>query len=413
MHIKNLLLIFFIFSFSLQSIANPVQWENQYRKSIRSKIYQCNVYFAPADIQVKNNLYISDDNSGVVLLEDFPIAEQKVQFKKTLKQSIKTALLQEGEELLRDGVLYITGIEYKNKKQILLWSQESLKELSLEQSNIKIQILEFSKNQVLENIKKYQFLPAMQNMLEQLQDFLPSKHKDYQRPLLSEFKTKMGTTAMIEASLISFLFTSLPPADAIATATIHISLLTTFIILNRSISNWVLRSKSALETFLKASLTSLPFVSNFNIFGNFSKILKSYQEKGIDYLWAQFPNEILQFAQTQSFTILLQTWFYQSFYFKGTQAWSWKQNDPIYAKHSRSFVTLIEVPILSLDAVSLAMAGANHYPLFQMGNFSANLGHMSLMALIAAGYLVQKNHKLLDKAFSIYLKWALSRNAKI
>ncbi len=388
---KSVKLLICVF-LSISIIANA-KYDLSNKVAFRQNLNSCNLYFSPIDFSYKNKL-LHNDQSAFLLgaINQHNWKEKVIEFLDFQKNNHPKSLY--------NSIFYITGFSYKETKDLEMEINSYIKETEYARYQISFKFLKISKYTFIDSLRKLKFEEA----LFSLRDFLPSKSKDYQRFYANELMAKLASLAMIEAGLFTYIFTSYPSKEAIATASVHASLLLTMSILNRSISNWILRSKTKFEQFFKSSLLSLPYILNFNISSQLSHIQKLYEQNGLNYILEKFPDQVLIFMQTQSLSAVLQTLFYQTFYYNGTQAWSTKISDPYLAQKSRTFISFIEMPILALDAVALAHAGANVYPLADLGFIHLNLGHIELASLIAFGFIVQKNEKALDKAFEIYLK---------
>jgi hypothetical protein len=137
----------------------------------------------------------------------------------------------------------------------------------------------------------------------------------------------------------------------------------------------------------------MPFLLNYDIFGNFSLILHQIQLHGFRYLQQQGPTAIANFATTEGFTTILQTIFYSTVIVKGAGGWVNEKDPqknptavPGQFRAARGLKPWLTAPILVADAMLLAYATSSHHVLLHMGPMALNDGHVMFMGMIGVGW---------------------------
>lgn len=174
--------------------------------------------------------------------------------------------------------------------------------------------------------------------------------------------------------------------------------------------NWLLRpGANKVEGFTKQMALSVPFMVNFNILGNFTKIQNFVIDAGLNGTLQVMPQVLTEFASTQSLTIVLQTLFYQIFITNGIRALETLQKTVNNELAARTITKYLAIPVLALDAVFFAMASSGTGDvLFNIGPMVVNTGHAALAALTMVGIPIAKWPQILQPTVKTY-RMATSR----
>lgn len=368
------LVLFTIFFFSLLfpalSPANgKVDWNPQNWPQIRENIRTCATFLVPQDPNA--------DGSVGALFSDLDVD--------SFRSAVQQAIAEKGREILLGSDIYLTGVEMGSQKEIREQFALVLKELGFGKEDFNIHVLSIPKR-LVEKSARSLARAALQNLIY----WFPSFERDYQSPRLSEISVAITANVAIEIPNVIYLFQALPSMDAKAVVTTHAITLVAYSIYTKALANWLSRSGNV-ATFLKQIATSLPFVANYAVFGNLSKIVEFFQANGWEATAGAFPEALANFAATQGLSVLLQTIFYTVVVVKGVIGWQQTREGTQDALDARVASQWVRAPILAVDAIALAMAaGTGSSPLYSfdiplLGEMVINSGHALLAGITAAG----------------------------
>jgi hypothetical protein len=364
-----------LWSVELFALPPDLNMNPEERQPIRNQISSCQTMLVPKD---------QGSNQAVAI--PFSTSNDPKVFATQLREAIDTF----GAERLRGGTFYVLGVTMNEEASTKHLYEELLAQAGLSEASIKVMSVP---NGLLE--KKSKNLAA--KALEQVRYFFPSRTRDYETPQIAEVTGGWTSTALTEVPNVLFLYSALPFLDANLTVTSHTLVLAAYTIYTKSMLNWLLRSGSknakvnAVEIFMKQMLLSLPFVVNYNVFGQFSKILAFYAANGWAATVAAFPMEAGSFVSTQGLSLALQTLFYSTVITNGFGGWVASQPGVDNSRIARAVRPLLQTPLLMADSVLLAMAASGTGgALLELGPFGVNSGQVGLALMTTAGYLVFK-----------------------
>ena len=170
------------------------------------------------------------------------------------------------KELAQPGHIVVSAVSYEKAIETEKEFQQVLKRNELE-SHIHLHVFPVPEKKIRKSV-----LGLLQTAKERLRYFLPSKKLDYESPLKQEVVSGLISSAMIEVPTMVYLFKTLPLMDASLTVSTHLAILTAYAVFNKAMVNWLLRSISSTELFLKQMSLSIPFILNYNIFGQMSPL---------------------------------------------------------------------------------------------------------------------------------------------
>jgi hypothetical protein len=386
--VQQVVQLLVLFSFTLTSVfgnaalESSFEWEPKTRPAIRSLVQTCATLLSPAEPDV-------NDSVGVLLggntLPEFQAALDKL-------------ISERGEASVLGGKIFVTGVGMGEEAGIKTAFENELLKRNLLRDGTSVTVLSYPKRDVLAALKE-----ASTAVLQRVRYFFPSIAAHYQAPLRGEVVSGALTTLAIEAPNVVFLYKTLPSMDAHLTVVTHSIVLALYVIYQKFMLNWLLApGRNRVEQFLQNALLSFPFVANYSVFGNFSKILGHYRDHGWDQTLAQFPHELANFATTQGLTLFLQVVFYSVVITNGIGGWQNSVKGEEESRLARTVGNIIKSPILALDAVILALASANSHVFFSMGPFDVNSGHLALAGITASGALLYLKPGLLDPSLKAY-----------
>lgn len=382
--------LFFIFCFKF-SFAVNLDLPSDERVPIRSNIKSCRSFLIPGNQHIDDSVGIPFSTNNII------------HFRNELIEAIRI----HGLERFRDAKFFVVGIPMKDLRKTQKLYLELEQELGLERVRAQIIVFDVPSDLVLD-----ESISLARRIFEKTLYFFPSLKKDYQRPQIGELISGFSTSAIQELPNMVLLFERMPLLDATLAVTSHTIILSSFLIYEKSLINWILRSGATseknkrIEMFLKNMLVSLPFVLSYNVFGNFSKILDFYSKHGFVKMAEAFPNEVLNFGATQGLTLFLQALFYSQVINSGYSAWVNRQVGEINSRDARTIRPWIEMPVLMLNTALLAWASSGQADiLYSLGPLDLNTGHLALASLTAAGgYLFYISPGFLNPTLGWYNK---------
>jgi hypothetical protein len=374
-------LFVYYFAFSSLFAHGGLDWSPEKRIPIRQHAANCSTFLAPAEPTV-------NDSVGIVLstsdIEDF-------------EKNLDAVVAERGESAVLGGHFYVTGIAMGEERATRSLFEEALEKRKLLRNGTSVTVISIPKKDVAHLAKQ-----TLQAVVDRVRYFFPSIARHYEAPLKGEVTAGLLSNVAIELPNIVYLYNHMPLIDANLAVTTHTAILFSYIVFSKFMLNWLLDPKTTrLEGFFKNALLSVPFVVNYSVFGNFSKIVGFYKDNGWDATLAQFPTELANFGTTQGLTIFLQVLFYQIVITQGLGKWQDRQTGRENSEKARTITKVVQTPILVGDAITLAMAGANAHPLLSFGAFDVNTGHVALAALTLVGSILYFKSSILDPT----LKW--------
>lgn len=379
--VRQFLVVYFTFS-SFFAHGAGFDWTPENRPPIRASIQDCKTFLVP-DEPTRN------DSVGVLLSTG-----QIDDFETQLDELIATR----GEAAALGGQFFITGVPMGKEKQTRDLFETALAKRNLLRGGTKVTVMSIPKAEVTKLVKQ-----TVSAVWDRLKYFMPSIARDYQTPLRGEVTTGIASDIAVEVPNVVFLYNTLPLIDANLAVTTHTVTLLAYIVYGKFMLNWLLRPGTGkIEGFLKSALLSFPFILNYSLFGNFSKIAGFYQQHGWSETLAAFPEQMANFGTTQGLTLFLQVLFYNVVMTNGVGAWQNSQEGTENSRLARTVSNIIRTPILAMDAIALAMAGGNANPLWSMGPFDVNSGHIALVGLSAIGSILYFKPNILNPTLRWY-----------
>ncbi|NDF14274.1 hypothetical protein EB061_02990, partial [bacterium] len=261
----------------------------------------------------------------------------------------------------------MTGIEMGSRTggeaQVREQYAAALERQGVPRDQVKIRVLSAPRSLLAEKT-----IPALRELWPRLQYFFPSLKRDFQKPLSSEVLTGIASTIPLELPNAVYLLKTLPSPDAEIVLGVHTATLFAYTVFSQTLLNWLLRpGTTRMELFLKQCISSMPFILNYRLFGNFSEIMAKVQTEGFAYLQRSGPGAIADFVATDGFTLILQTVFYSVVITKGAGEWV---NGQIVEKNiaaARAMRPVVQAPILIVDALLLAYSTVSTNVLLELG----------------------------------------------
>lgn len=360
-----------IISVSANALASKYDLESERREPIRLTIQSCRSFLIPGDQRI-------DDSVGIPFTSNTP-----EDFRQELDQLIRV----KGREFLQGARFYVAGVAMKDAKAVESQYCRIETEYEFKELGARIYVLSLPTEVI-----KPKSVNIARQVMERVFYFFPSIRRDYQTPQLGELVSGFSTSALQEIPNFILMFQRTEALDASLAVTSHAAILGALLIYEKSLINWILRGGSVsergrrVEMFLKNMLVSLPFILSYNVFGQFSKILRHYHDYGWAGLIREFPEQVGNFAATQGLTMVLQGLFFSQFINSGISAWVNRQVGEEDTRYARTLRPWIEFPILSLDAVLLSWAASGQAAMwFEIGPMTVNSGHIGLATLTATG----------------------------
>lgn len=367
-----------VLSFSLTQFAyaDPLAISREKRQVIRNQITTCQTFLVGNDQN-------GDDSVGIPFSSN-----NAMEFENQLKLSIA----QYGKERFRNGTFYVLGVTMDQQSSVLADFSSVLERNGLREVNAQTKVLSVPTRLVRERA-----IGLARHVLQRLRYFFPSLTRDYQTPQTSEVVAGMMSSAVIEIPNVIFLYGTLPLLDANLTVITHAVVLGAYSVYAKAMLNWLLRSGSKsttvnnVELFVKQMLLSVPFVLNYNVFGQFSEIASFYSAHGWEATLGAFPEQALSFASTQGLTLVLQTIFYSQVITSGFGAWVDRQQGVSNSAAARALRPILQTPVLMADSVVLAMTSNDSATkLLTVGPMEVNTGHVGLAMMALTGILLFK-----------------------
>jgi hypothetical protein len=358
----RLFLFALVFSLSIFSQAQTVNWDLEVRQPIRQQILTPGGFLTPSENGSVN------DSVGISLGQTID----------EVMNGLTELVKQKGVSALDDSTLYVTGVAMSGERATKAAYAQALQAHGL---RIQVQVLSIPKEQI-----RAATMASWQALLRRLIYFFPSITRDYQKPTLAEVSWGLVSSAIIEGPNAVFLYHTLPSVmDANITLASHLVIITTYAVYQKFMTNWLLRPGTGhVEAFMKQVLMTFPFVVNFNILGHFSEIMSFYQQHGWAGTVARFPTELATFATSQSLTIVLQTMFYNMVITDGIRAWENRQVGRA-SQTVRGVSKIVTVPWLIADAMVMTLASTGGSVLYNIGPMDLTMGHVYLAALTLFG----------------------------
>ncbi len=402
---------FVIFVFSQLSLAQTglELTPSEKRPPIRPNISRCQTYFSPFE-----PLSSPTVNTTVGI----PIGGGSLEeFKNGLEKLINSL---GGVESVKKGHFHVTGLNMpplfglsKMKESYF----KILEENGIDREEIELKLLTYPQEKFSDS-----FFQAHRVALRKLRYWAPSVERDWERPLNSEIAAGLGTTFTIELVPALYWLTVLPSPDAELMIAAHAAILVMYDLTTKSMVNWLIRDKmTRFGQFAQQASLSMPFIVNYNVFGNFTPIKNYIIENGVAESFQQFlTSELPNFLMANSSTVALQMYFYRTVMSDWLGTWMATQEGSGRSKAARIFSQYIKIFPLMIDAWLLGIAPKNEqtlqfFDLFEVNNRLIelgpavfNLGHLGLLSFAIFGSVMAKNpkfsQKILDPLLDQYIK---------
>ncbi len=404
--------------------------------SFRSEITECDIFFSP----FLESIGRASDGIG------YRISSNNVEdFKNSLEKLIEI----HGIEKLNSSRFYATGIAMRKGSEHKRALEEILKKADAPES-AKVMAITVPGHLVNEGATNF-----IKNTFEDFVYNLPLPSRFYQKPLKEEVVAGFKGMTPIEVSNTVALYSTVPFLPGHSFMDVHITsinhgiILSIYNIYQKWMVNWLLspgetyvekyvRNKSRelgvwlaktfskenlnnpkllhrllteklpawgqrfsvydTKLFAKQMMLSMPFVTNFKIFGNYSQLSNFFIEQGLPTA-TQVMEEMGSFAMTEGLTIGLQTYFYKVTQTQRIMGWLQTIKEEKRSMLAREFVNYVKIPILLLDSVVLFFASSGALPLTDIipvigehlilktsiGTFEPNLFQLGLVGLTVWG----------------------------
>lgn len=438
---------FAIFAFAIlchfSVFAEEINWDVEARVNIRNLIADCRVILSPKDTGLER----PSDALGVIISDSHDPEE----FRDRLKQIIE----EKGVEALEGSAIYLTGANMVKAKSRELREnfQAILEEQGLSSATVK--------TLSVPDVKSQGFRAKVRQALQSFRYFFISHERDYETPNYREWLASTRGDMLIEAPNLAFLAykafnNDIPAVDAGAIISTHIATLQIYGTLSRTFTNWLLRkyrdnpdsvSRRLRERmhsyfvrnnmpsfaerfqppppgsqirpgvlFLKQVMMSVPFIVNYTVLGQFTKISDFVARHTLGQNVEAFMGALPEFFATHAVTTILQTLFYKNVIVEGIDDWASRQVGETRSTAARTARLYARWPFLALDALALALStqlGGD--PLMSLGPLNITMGHVALAGLIWVGGRITRARTNSDgtreepKVLERFLNWYLRR----
>lgn len=379
--------IFFFITVSVQTFAS-IDYSDAKKQPIRLSYHHvCESFLClPEKVGDKNVL---NDSVGI------PLGGVDAELFRT--QMLK--VINSRPEALNGAVVYVAGVDLQHEKQTKAEYENVLVDLGLTPEQVKIKILSIPKLEVEKGVQH-----TLKYVFQKMVYWFPSIKRDFQKPDRNEVISGLISTSIVETGNITYLMTSLPTPDAYLTVTVHLITKLSMTIFQKFTFNWMLRpGSSKFELFSKQLFFSLPFIINYNVFGNWTAISKYVSTHGMVAAVERFPTELASFGTTQGLTILLQTFFYAVVNTKVIGGWEMRQHGTQNSNNARVVRNIARIPSSFMNAIALAIAGGvGASTVASIGPLQLNNGHLYLLGMTVGGVIFYKLS--LDPMLSLYNK---------
>ncbi len=323
-----------------------------------------------------------------------PLAAGKASdFESALKDLVASGKV----EALKGERLYVTGIIMGHETEVKAEYEAILERNGISPRDLQVVVLSAP-----ESVIKQSAVTSARDAWHRLRYLFPSLRRDFEKPLPGEIVSGILTTVPVEIPNVFYLMATMPAPEAQMVIAIHSATLLAYTIFSKAMINWLLRpGTTKAELFLKQCALSMPFILNYKIFGNFSKIMAAIQARGYGVLLSQGPEKVSEFLASDGMTMVLQTLFYGTVMTRRFGAWMDSQKNESRKVASRVIRPVLQAPVLMADAVLLAKASVSKEILFHLGSMNFNSGHAELVGLTILGATLF-HPKVLDATFAPY-----------
>lgn len=345
-------------------------------------------------------LFSPHEEGGVNISQGVLISE-KINDIDQFKENLKTIVYERGVQSLTNSVFSVSGVGITEEKAVKSKYEQALKDLDLEKTGAKIDVYSIPKATAKARVTR-----AFQMIMQRFVFFFPSIKRDYEGPTTKEIISGFVTDVIVETGNVVLLFHNpqLTPLDRELTIGTHLTLLLAYGVFSKFLGNWITRTKSNKEIFLREALSIFPFVANYSILGNFSKILAFMQTHTSAQTWAQFGHQMYNFTGIQGFNLFIETLFYTLVISKGITEWVNTRDGLEDYDTARAVGNWNQVPFTLPDAILLS-AAATAAPFYRWGPLSLNWGQLGIMGLTAVGTTLVYKPNLLDPTIRWYQKY--------
>ena len=238
---------------------------------------------------------------------------------------------------------------------------------------------------------------GMRRVLERIRMFFPMR-QDLEKPLTSEVVTGLPGLFASEMGTATYLFHQFPPEIAVPMATAYFGFLMSFTAYRRMISNWMNRSHSDWESFLKQGLLSGVFVANYKFAVQWPKFSEQAYNEGLTAASKHALGSAGQYIVEQGATTFIQTVFFWLTFNKGVFRWeAMMTQSPRTSFRARRAAALVTPLIYTIAGPVLAWASTNQEMDWHMSGLDLNAGQLALVGLTAAGGGLAMYPRILDR----------------
>lgn len=389
---RSLLVFLLCQLITFQAFAQQIAWDAP-RPSFRGMNAKlCQIYLSPEENGVVS------DSAGI------PIKDKND--REGFREGIRQVLQEKGSDYLTNSTITVTGVDMRDGKKTRREFTETLKELGLENQNIKLRVIQVPSKIVVKNAKD-----AVIKILQRLRYLMPNFEWDFEKPIMGEVLTGLAMTAGIEVANFAYIYRTFPFLEANLTATANLSTIAAYVIFTKFMGNWLMRTPTRLERFAQQVTLSIPFVLSYNVFPNLHPILDFIGNHSTVETLLATAAQSGHFFVAQAPTLLLQTAFFVGLV-SGVQGWIGRQTGENL--HIARIVGPINSGIPQVpDAVFLTMASNSGTTLFNIGPTPINTGHQGLgylnLIVYGAFFLMPD---LLNPTIKLYKKMPWYKAAK-
>ncbi len=379
---KSYFILFFYLLQSLNVYGFDLSTPQKDRIAIRKNPEKPRIFMVPRDQN-------GDSSTGIPLNTNDPN-----EFKKRLME-IESV---EGRETFRDVIFFVTGIEIKNEKAQQAQFEKVLNDLNLQDLHTKVVVYSVASAVIQEQVKiDYRFF------MEKFYALFPSMKRHYQTPLFAEATWGLTFSALSNTPNMIYMFHKYPTTDFLLTTVMHLSLLSVQTIFAKTYNNWMQASAARsdlgkkVEVFLKQLSMSFMYVTSYNVFGNFTPLVKYYHSHGMEGLLQAFPHAYLVFFVTQAPTVIINMIYYAVVNNMGFGRWQHQVDGVQRSQDARKLMPFMRLPTSAMNALLLSMASSQFMPLFHIGDSVINGGQVGLaVAAATGGFIFWRWPKILD-----------------
>jgi hypothetical protein len=228
---------------------------------------------------------------------------------------------------------------------------------------------------------------GLKGLLDRARAFLPQK-RDHQRPTRGEvFGALPGT--VLAGLTTAVLPAQLYPAPIAASMVLgNMALVFGLSAYQRSVSNWIKRSRSSVTAFMKQAAIGGLFVLNFKMNADLPLVLGSLQAHGVGEVVGGVAREMADMAMSQGTTTVMESLYLWVSFRKGVYRWeAVAVQTPEQAPSVRRGASVLSSLLLWLNGPALTLAMTDTTDVINAGLVHLNAGHLALVALATVSAL--------------------------